>query len=78
MKKYCYHWVELNRETEEGTLIRYCWIPDKYAILGKYIKLQEDGIWSEDSWLVVYVASVRMDEKVLLALNKRADTWDTQ
>lgn len=44
---------------QKGITFQYSWIPDKYAKLGKYIKLKDD-----DGWEVVEVFSIMDSKKV--------------
>lgn len=47
---------------QRGNKITYSWIPKKFAVKGKFIKLKNDGVW-EDGWQVVEVWSTRTAEE---------------
>jgi hypothetical protein len=42
------------------------WIPEKFAKVGKYIKIkQEDGTW-DNGWLVTGVGDIKREESYLI------------
>lgn len=43
--------------------VKTSWIPEKFAVVGKVLKLKEDDVW-EDGWEVVHVGS-RLDSKTV-------------
>lgn len=48
---------------QNGNKISYSWIPKKFAVKGKYLKLKENGEWS-DGWQVIEVWATRSAEEV--------------
>ncbi len=43
------------------------WLPEKFAVAGRFVKLkEEDGSWS-DGWQVEEVGPVRMEERYVVA-----------
>ena len=49
----------------KGNEYQASWIPEKYARLGKFVKLQdEEGVW-DDGWQVVE-AHTRLDSKTVI------------
>lgn len=51
-----------------GCRTQVSWIPADYAVKGKYIKLKEDGMWSDD-WKVSEIYG-ECDEKALPNVHK--------
>ena len=45
---------------KRGTQGDVRWIPEKFAVVGKYIKVKVDGV-EEDGWLVVEAGTNRVD-----------------
>lgn len=41
---------------EGGVRLMTTWIPERFAVVGRYLKLLEDGIW-EDGWKVVGIGA---------------------
>lgn len=39
---------------KKDTKLQTRWIPERYAVMGKYLKLQENGIW-ENAWQVISI-----------------------
>jgi hypothetical protein len=39
------------------------WIHEKYAVMGKWIKLKENGVW-EDRWQVMDCGARELTEKI--------------
>lgn len=52
--------INANRESQK---IKTSWVPEKFAEVGKVLKLKENGEW-EDGWEVVHVGS-RLDDKTI-------------
>jgi hypothetical protein len=44
----------MKRKTEHGDITQTSWIPSKFAKLDEYVKLKENGAWT-DGWRVVAV-----------------------
>lgn len=57
--------VNVGRESKK---IKTSWIPEKFAVRGKILKLKENGEW-EDGWEVVSVGS-RLDSKAVNAASQ--------
>ena len=54
--------VLVNAESKNQR-VKTSWIPEKFAEVGKVLKLKESGEW-EDGWEVVHVGS-RLDSKIV-------------
>lgn len=51
-KQVFYRQCRLVKRTATGELQQVSWIPDRYAVAGKVVKLrEEDGTW-DDGWVV--------------------------
>ncbi len=48
---------------ERGTARQMAWIPEKFAIVGRFVRLIEAGV-SEDGWLVVGVGTRLLESYV--------------
>lgn len=61
----------LNKKTEFGTLQEVSWIPEKFAVADKQIKLKDENTekWS-DGWIVKQLFSTIDESKVIV---KRKD-----
>lgn len=46
------------------------WIPEKFAIQGKYLKIKIDEVW-QNGWLVKEVYDTRIKEKEILDSHKK-------
>ena len=57
MKRTIYRQCEVRR----GPAIRLTWLPASYAVEGKVLRLQDNGVWS-DGWVVseVYPGNERI------------------
>jgi hypothetical protein len=54
-----YYQCEMRKPVEHGEKVHTAWIPEKYAVKDKYIKIKwEDGKW-EDGWRVSYIGGKR-------------------
>jgi hypothetical protein len=53
----------LKRATAWHTSEQVSWIPEKFAKVGKVVKLKEDGEW-EDGWVVVHVGARKESHEV--------------
>ena len=42
---------------------RITWIPKKFAIIGKFLELQDNGVW-ENGWEVIQVGASKGSEEV--------------
>jgi hypothetical protein len=58
MKTIFYRQCHLEKPTSEGTTHMTSWIPEKFAVKDKVIKLRERGIW-ENGWIVTTVGTSR-------------------
>jgi hypothetical protein len=52
MKKLYYYQCELRKEINNGYKTDVAWLPEKYAIIGKYLKINE-----EDGWKVIWIGA---------------------
>jgi hypothetical protein len=52
MKKTRYRQCELVKKTSEGEFRQVSYIPEKYAIKGKALKLLCEGVW-HNGWIVI-------------------------
>jgi hypothetical protein len=57
MKKTKYRQCELIKKTSEGEVRQTSYIPEKYAIKGKVLKLLKNDIW-DNGWLVVFAGDL--------------------
>ena len=60
MEAYTYTQVEMVR----GNIHQLSWIPSKFAVLGKVLKIKEKGVW-EDGWQVIDVGGTLNADYVL-------------
>jgi hypothetical protein len=56
----------LRKKTERGYTEHVAWIPEKFAVQNRMIKIKMDGEW-DDGWQVVGAGGSAMSEKYLLA-----------
>jgi len=63
MTDYSRQCVLINANANGGKKIKTSWIPEKFAIVGKVLKLKENGEW-EDGWEVFKVGT-RLDSKTV-------------
>jgi hypothetical protein len=64
MKKIKYKQCTLEKSINGSTVQTVSWIPEKYAQLGKVLKLQnEDKTWT-DGWFVHFVGSSFIEEPI--------------
>jgi hypothetical protein len=68
--------VERNRmkyiqcELIKGNSHQTCWIPEKYAVVGKYVKIKNNDEW-EDGWKVLESYNqTKLEESVLNERNQ--------
>jgi hypothetical protein len=59
-----YRQCSLQKKIENGTINQVSWIPESFAILGKYLKLLENDVW-ENGWQVVNIGG-RQDREYRL------------
>ncbi|OHD61053.1 MAG: hypothetical protein A2096_02810 [Spirochaetes bacterium GWF1_41_5] len=68
-KEQIYTQCMLKRNLGNLNLIDVCWIPEKYAVIGKCLKLRkessENGEEWENGWIVLRVYGVASKDKVL-------------
>lgn len=66
----------MDKKTKDGKKTVVSWIPEKYAIKGKYISLEnrETGV-CEDGWKVVLVGTVRLSAD---QVSKRSQDYKNQ
>lgn len=48
----------------ESTYNQTSWIPEKFAVKGKTLKLKSGQVW-DDGWKVMFVSDTRMAERCL-------------
>lgn len=58
MKTVFYRQCHLEKPTYEGTYHTTSWIPEKFAVKNKIIKLKEREIW-DNGWVVTVVGTAR-------------------
>lgn len=56
-----YTQCRLKKKTSDGTLEQMSFIPDKFAVMGKVLKLKEGQIW-DDGWVVESVGKTISEE----------------
>ena len=49
----------------KGTLCQTAWIPSKFAVVGKYLRIKDD-----DGWKVEEVSTVEMPEVTIMARSR--------
>lgn len=65
MANIMFRQAKMERKIENGTMIMVSWIPEKYAVLKKALKLKNsNGEWEND-WIVKEVSQSRVEEKEL-------------
>jgi hypothetical protein len=52
MADACFRQCELEKAPAETGVTQVCWIPEKYAVMGRFVKLKDQGKW-EDGWKVI-------------------------
>ena len=57
-----YKQCKLQRKTSFVTT----WVPKKFAILGKFLKIKEGDVW-EDGWKVISVGTAMLDEDTVIS-----------
>jgi hypothetical protein len=50
-------------ELVKQNIFQVAWIPSQFAVVGKTLKIKENGIW-EDDWKVTHVFGVKLFKKV--------------
>jgi hypothetical protein len=69
-----YYQCHLERREGNQTTHLVTWLPERYAVLHKWLKLKDkNGIWT-DRWCVVYIGARRTAEQVLA----RENDWKHQ
>jgi len=58
MSKTYFRQCTLQKPLSDATTTRVAWIPEKFAVQGKYVKLKEQDRW-EDGWQVISVGRQR-------------------
>lgn len=53
----------LEKPTEGGVMRQVSWIPEKFATLGKYLRLLENDVW-ENGWKVAMVGGRKPSAEV--------------
>jgi|TARA_Y100000310_G_scaffold109018_1_gene107397 hypothetical protein len=48
---------------QRGNVISYSWIPKKFAVKNKYLKLKDNGKWT-NGWQVIEVWSTRKNSEI--------------
>ena len=52
---------------------RITWIPEKFAIIGRFLELQDNGVW-ENGWKVIQIGARKGSEEV----NERSRDYKKQ
>jgi hypothetical protein len=63
MRATLYRQCLLQKQHENVTLEQQCWLPERYAVVGKVLRLKEDG-W-QGGWLVKEAWPTRRAEEQL-------------
>lgn len=64
-KEIYYRQCRLEKKTDRGVCCQTSWLPEQYAVKGKYLKLKDDnGEWI-NGWLVVEASSSSRAEHLL-------------
>lgn len=58
---------------QRGLVRQTSWIPDKFAKVGKYLELKEDGEW-ENGWEVISTYGTKPEKQVI----RDRDKWRSQ
>jgi len=61
-KEVFYRQCELERGSGQERRRLVSWIPEQHAVVGKRIRLKDDGRWS-DGWKVISVGETRRPEQ---------------
>lgn len=64
MKDVYYKQCHLTKKTKETTWEQTSFIPEEFAVVGKVIKIKENGVW-DDGWIVKEAGSRRVHEDLL-------------
>lgn len=64
MKDTPYKQCLLHKRDGDGVLVDHSWIPAKFAVVGKVLKLKLGGVWV-DGWVVVEVWPLVRTEEYL-------------
>lgn len=66
MKPYYIRQCEMKRSVGfEAIVVKVAWIPEKFAKVGKYLKIRQKGEWV-DGWLITAVYEHRMLNEELI------------
>lgn len=60
-----YRQCRLTKPTENGVLQTVSWIPEKYAVVGRSLRLKNRSDEWEDGWNVAEAGETRLDERHL-------------
>ena len=73
-----YSQCTIEKKTESGKTTQVTWLPAKYAVKGKVLKLKDDGDKWQDGWVVMQVGdpSERPPDWKKLVRQHRKDTGD--
>ena len=63
-KKYFQKQCNLEKKIPTGVLRQVSWIPENFAIVGRYVKLKEGDVW-EDGWKVASVGARRSSDEAI-------------
>jgi hypothetical protein len=50
-------------ELVKGNVFQHAWIPTRFAVIGKVLRIKEDGEW-EDDWIVKHVYKPKIISEV--------------
>ena len=59
-----YRQCQLVRPCDGGEMRLMSWIPEKFAVAGKCVRLRDGGAW-QDGWVVRYVGRYRVADEDL-------------
>ena len=68
-KNVFYRQCELERNDGKKRECQVSWIPEQYAVVGKYLKLKDDGSWT-DGWRVISVGEIRCSAEEVSARSR--------
>ena len=69
-KEYQMRHCSLEKKIEKGIITTASWIPDKFAVLNKVVKLKRNEIW-DDGWIVKSVSSFSRSSSEVNLISKQ-------
>jgi hypothetical protein len=70
-----YKQCELTRPVEDGLAREVAWIPEKFAVPGRYVKLDRMPEAIRDGWRVENATGPAVEEHVLVQQSHRSGSW---